>query len=655
MKLRTQLSLAFFFFAVVPLAGIVTYSYFTSLAAFRRGVEAETQALAGQLGDRMSTVRSDMEQLVEELGELPVPLLLNPASAAGRRGRGDVYSRLVEGIGEAAALVEWFEFRPRRYRAEGGADRSEGVIIFPSEALANALRKLERYRDLDVASARAVRESVEMIVEQAVKPRRRLDPNEAAALDASAERSLRLLGTEFRSEVKVGERTVGDLLIQVRPLPMLRRVLSRTRRDEGEIPYALDSEGGLYVADPRDKELLAELPISGVELSQPTLAQQGAPGWIVVEDRDSETGVVFGIARPIRESLAGMQQTAVRNFVAGLGIAGLALLGILFLSGRLTRNLGVLTAGAERLAAGDRIVRVPEGANDELGQLARTFNRLALQLSQQEQQLVEEVRRRKEQELQQRLLEAENQRKSQELEDARRFQLSLLPKVLPQLPGYDIGAQMRTATEVGGDYYDFFKSPSGTMVAALGDATGHGSRAGIMTTVVKGMLSLGAGEDLPAFLKRANAAICGMKLDRMSMSLLLARIEGERICLAAAGMPPALLFRAGEGKIEEITLEGAPLGGLAQFDYPQWDSHLGPGDTLLLMSDGFPELLDDAERQLGYARAAAAFEQVAGESPRDIIAGLSEAAAEWNGGQPPNDDMTFVVFKSDGHAVTARA
>ena len=79
--------------------------------------------------------------------------------------------------------------------------------------------------------------------------------------------------------------------------------------------------------------------------------------------------------------------------------------------------------------------------------------------------------------------EAENSRKSQELEEARKLQLALLPEKLPDLPNLQIAVYMKTATEVGGDYYDFYISADGTLNVAMGDATGHGMQAGTVVTL----------------------------------------------------------------------------------------------------------------------------------------------------------------------------
>ena len=99
----------------------------------------------------------------------------------------------------------------------------------------------------------------------------------------------------------------------------------------------------------------------------------------------------------------------------------------------------------------------------------------------------DELRRHRNELERQRLLaiERENQRRTEELEQARAIQLSLLPKQAPRLPHLEIAVRMRTATEVGGDYYDFFPLEDGSLYVVTGDATGHGMSAGLMVSMTK--------------------------------------------------------------------------------------------------------------------------------------------------------------------------
>jgi len=98
---------------------------------------------------------------------------------------------------------------------------------------------------------------------------------------------------------------------------------------------------------------------------------------------------------------------------------------------------------------------------------------------------LEQERQSKEKEIQTVLLQADNQRKTLELEQARAMQLSMLPKTLPDVPGLEVAVLMKTATEVGGDYYDFHHDTNGDLTAAVGDVTGHGHRAGIVEATAK--------------------------------------------------------------------------------------------------------------------------------------------------------------------------
>ena len=89
----------------------------------------------------------------------------------------------------------------------------------------------------------------------------------------------------------------------------------------------------------------------------------------------------------------------------------------------------------------------------------------------------------------QELQDAEILRKNAELEEATLFQQSLLPKEMPASDNYDIIGFQKTATEVGGDYYDFIKGDNGRIIAICGDATGHGLTSGNVVAITKTALS----------------------------------------------------------------------------------------------------------------------------------------------------------------------
>ncbi|MGB5896190.1 MAG: SpoIIE family protein phosphatase, partial [Ignavibacteriaceae bacterium] len=187
-------------------------------------------------------------------------------------------------------------------------------------------------------------------------------------------------------------------------------------------------------------------------------------------------------------------------------------------------------------------------------------------------QQLKNVRELSEKELEQKLraqkAEAENERKTKELEEARQLQLSMLPKELPQLSHLEIAVYMQTATEVGGDYYDFHLGLDGTLTAVIGDATGHGMKAGTMVTAAKSIFnSYVNNPDIIFTFGEFNRVIKGMQLPSMSMCLSLLKIKGNQLTMSAAGMPHALLYRSENKKVEEIILKGMPLGAVNDFPY----------------------------------------------------------------------------------------
>ncbi len=290
-------------------------------------------------------------------------------------------------------------------------------------------------------------------------------------------------------------------------------------------------------------------------------------------------------------------------------------------------------------------------------QFARTSRELSAQLRQVRelsQEKLERERRVREEEVERRLLEERYQHKVEELEEARKLQLSMLPESLPELPELEIATGMYTATEVGGDYYDFDLAADGTLTVAIGDATGHGMKAGTLVTATKSLFhALGDETDLPRTLGRFGRALQRMNLRQLRMALMLVRFKAGRLYLAAAGMPPALVYRAASGDVESVGTEGLPLGSFAGFPYQQRELSLYPGDTVLLMSDGFPERLNDVDEMLGYDEVSAAFSRVAATAPQAIIEGLVADGDAWAKGQPAADDTTFVVLKvrhGDGDA-----
>ena len=283
---------------------------------------------------------------------------------------------------------------------------------------------------------------------------------------------------------------------------------------------------------------------------------------------------------------------------------------------------------------------------------ARTNRDLAARLTQVQELSAREIEHERtttELKLQHERERAENERRAQELEEARVLQLSMLPKQVPQLARFDIAAYMKPASEVGGDYYDFHVAADETLTVVVGDATGHGLKAGTVVTATKSLFNAFATEaDVTAFFRRSSLALKGMNLRGLYMALAMIKVRGDAVTLCAAGMPPVLVYRRATNQVEEILVKGMPLGSITGYAYKEQRFDLTAGDAVVLMSDGFPERFDAGGEMLGYERARAVLAEVAHKTATEIVERFVSEGDEWAGAKAQDDDVTFVVLKVSG-------
>jgi ligand-binding sensor domain-containing protein/serine phosphatase RsbU (regulator of sigma subunit) len=249
-----------------------------------------------------------------------------------------------------------------------------------------------------------------------------------------------------------------------------------------------------------------------------------------------------------------------------------------------------------------------------------------------------------------RALDAENKRKSKELEDARQLQFSMLPRSVPQPDDYRIAVSMRTATEVGGDYYDFSVGPDGSLHVAIGDATGHGMQAGTMVTLMKGLFVSDVHRfGILPFLKHCTRTIKELKLGRTYMAFTLGRLQGKTFAASNAGMPPFFHFKRCDGSVTEVLLEGMPLGAMRNYQYALHEAILEEGDAILMLSDGLPEQKNASGEMFDYSRVKKTLADVGTQTADAIVEHLSRSAEAWRGDIPQEDDITFLVIQRIGN------
>ena len=246
---------------------------------------------------------------------------------------------------------------------------------------------------------------------------------------------------------------------------------------------------------------------------------------------------------------------------------------------------------------------------------------------------------------QENLLKSEYQRKTKELENVRLLQLSILPRKILEHPTIELAAASRTAVEIGGDYYDYIVNKNNQIVFAIGDATGHGAQAGALVITAKIMFSCwNENQDIETFVNQTSKVIKQLGLPQLFMAMVAGRFEGNKVELAGGGIPPALIHRADSKTIDEIILKGFPLGCVANYSYKKICVELNPGDSLLFMTDGLPELFSENKEMLGQERIKQAFYEVVNEKPAEIINHLNQVVDKWRNNFPLQDDLTSLVF-----------
>jgi serine phosphatase RsbU (regulator of sigma subunit) len=232
-----------------------------------------------------------------------------------------------------------------------------------------------------------------------------------------------------------------------------------------------------------------------------------------------------------------------------------------------------------------------------------------------------------------------------ELQYAREIQMAMLPEGAPQLDWVDVAGVSMPATEVGGDYYDYFVEGN-RLAMVCGDVAGHGLASGlVLASLRSGFTLLRDSLDRPGYvLQRLHDLIAHTSRRRMlaTVAVVLLDRDARRATIASAGHPPILLRR--NGTIRTIELFAPPLGVRLPVEIPEVSMDLAPGDLFVLHSDGVYEARNANDETYGFERLEALVlahpADASAESLRDAIA---QDVETFRAGAAQDDDVTIVV------------
>jgi serine phosphatase RsbU (regulator of sigma subunit) len=233
---------------------------------------------------------------------------------------------------------------------------------------------------------------------------------------------------------------------------------------------------------------------------------------------------------------------------------------------------------------------------------------------------------------------------------ARTLQQSLLPADLPEIPGVEVAARYRAATEgtlVGGDFYDLFETGRGDYVMVVGDVCGKGAEAAALTGLVRHTIrAVSVREGNPSrVLELVNRQILRGRADRFCTVMLIRLQPGEdglSMTVSCAGHPPPLVLRPGRA-VQATDCEGTLLGIFSDPQLVDRSVDLAPGDSVVLYTDGVVERFERAG-QGGDAHLVS----LLWESEEEDAAGIADRIyrdAALNGGAPSKDDLAVVVLR----------
>ncbi len=236
---------------------------------------------------------------------------------------------------------------------------------------------------------------------------------------------------------------------------------------------------------------------------------------------------------------------------------------------------------------------------------------------------------------------------------ARVLQETLLPPILPAVPGLDLSARYRATgvgNLVGGDFYDVFEADDDVWAVVLGDVSGFGPEAAAITGQARYTVrAVARDEPTPSgVLRRLNDAIGGRSDDRFCTAVYLRMqptLTGVELVLSRGGHPPPLVLRDG-GEVEALDgAAGMPLGMFADAEVSDLPCTLATGDAIVLYTDGVIEARDAGGEQRGQGRLEALLKSCAGRTADGIARRIELAAMDFQG-ETASDDVAIVVARA---------
>jgi serine phosphatase RsbU (regulator of sigma subunit) len=239
------------------------------------------------------------------------------------------------------------------------------------------------------------------------------------------------------------------------------------------------------------------------------------------------------------------------------------------------------------------------------------------------------------------------ERLDNEMRVARMIQNALLPKELPNLVNWEVGAYYQPAREVGGDFYDFFYFGDGRLGLFIGDVTDKGVPAAmVMTTTISLLRAVARQVSSPGeILRRVNDLLEPDIPDRMFVTCLCAILDPATGTLMFANAGHSLPVKRTDHGVVELRATGIPLGLMPDMEYEELEADIAPGECLIFYSDGLIEAHNPDREMFGSERLFTMLDGDVKDSQSLINCLLSELKAFTGVDWEQEDDVTLVGLR----------
>ncbi|MEI6777455.1 MAG: SpoIIE family protein phosphatase [Chloroflexales bacterium] len=435
---------------------------------------------------------------------------------------------------------------------------------------------------------------------------------------------------------------VGALSAEV-SATRINQILHLAVQGEDKVSFLIDSSGNLMLAS----RLTGWSPpsnLASIFTNDHTVGEYlGANGTRMVGARSMVSPVTPSswavvVEQPSSGFLTEVYRSVFLLAAVVMLVVLLALSWALYQARRIVRPVRALAAGAQELGSGNLQHRIIVENHDELGQLADTFNQMAERLQSSLHKIADQ-----------------NERLRHGLILARDIQMGLMPSSPPwQKEILTVHARSLPASEVGGDFYTYMALPGGRAAVAIGDISGKGVAAALLMALTSSTLeSQARTTDHPGAMLTAlhEALRPRFQANQMNAALMIAIYDPARqqMTVSNAGMISPLLARTlpnGGVECRFIDVSGLPIGTLMPAYYPDVDVHLGPGDTMIFLSDGIVEAHNLNNELYGFER----LESLVASLPQrlgvtEVVQHILDSVLAFANGADPHDDITILVTR----------